>query len=506
MTLDGSSVNDQAGTEKRVLMARLFHKTNTFVGGRTSLEDFEIRRGEEMIRTEVEIDPFAGALEVALENEWEVLLALDFSATPGSTVADAVVDLFWAEFRAVVDKEGTSGIDGVFLVLHGAMVSESLEDVEGEVLRRIRGIEHLSDIPVCGVMDPHANFTEAMARQSDGLIAHRNNLLEDKDATILAATTLDGLMQTEHRPATVWDHPPIMWPPSGTATDQEPMLTLEERAREIEAELPNVLAVNALSGFPYADVPEAGVSFSAVTTGDLELARGALRELNVISSSMREAGTPSLIPLEQAMTRLEYENEGPVLLLEPSDNMGTGAAGDATHVLRALVEHSIPDAGVIINDPQTVATLEDVEPGERRLVEIGGWSGEIGSEPLPLEVEVVSKSDGGFEPENEEDHFTNPSYEEVHMGPCVVVRHEGINVLLMSRRTPPLDLAQWRSQGIDPEDLFVIAIKAATEHRRAYLPIVRASYVLDLPGPCAENLGRLPFENVARPIYPLDGL
>lgn len=79
-------------------------------------------------------------------------------------------------------------------------------------------------------------------------------------------------------------------------------------------------------------------------------------------------------------------------------------------------------------------------------------------------------------------------------------------MLLTSRRAPPSDLAQWRSQGIDPEDLFVIAVKAATEHRRAYGPIARASYVLDLPGPCAENLRRLPFENVSRPIYPLDEL
>lgn len=503
MTLDDSSVNDQACTEKRVLVARLVHKTNTFVGGRTSLEDFEIRRGEEVMRAWGEGGPTTGMLEVALGNGWEVLPTLDVSAAPGATVADPVIDLFWAEFRAVADREEERGVDGIFLVLHGAMVSESLEDVEGEILRRIRGIEHLSDIPVCGVMDSHANFTEAMARQSDGLIAHRNASMEDKDAAILAATTLDGLMQTENRPATVWDHPPIMWPPSGTATDQEPMLTLEERAREIEAEIPDVLAVNVLAGFPYADVPGAGVSFSAVTTGDLELARGALRELNVISSSMREAGNPSLITLEQAMTRLEYESEGPVLLLEPSDNVGTGAAGDSTRVLRALVEHSIPDAGVIINDPQTMATLEDVEPGERRLVEIGGRSGEIGSEPLPLEVEMVSRSDGRFMPEGSS---TFSSIGAVNMGDCVVVRHRGVTILLTSRRTVPFDLGQWRSQGVEPEDLFVIGVKAATEHETTYGPIAAASYILDLPGSSAENLKLLPFENVARPIYPLDDM
>ncbi len=85
-----------------------------------------------------------------------------------------------------------------------------------------------------------------------------------------------------------------------------------------------------------------------------------------------------------------------------------------------------------------------------------------------------------------------------------VTSHGGVTILLTSCRTPPFDLGQWRSQGVDPEELFVVGIKAATEHRPAYEPIARASYTVDLPGPCAENLGRLPFEGVNRPVYPLD--
>lgn len=137
-------------------------------------------------------------------------------------------------------------------------------------------------------------------------------------------------------------------------------------AREIEDELPDVLAVNILAGFPYSDVPEAGVGFSAVTTGDLELARGALRELNVLASSMREAGRNPGMPLEEAMRRLRSYSEGPVLLVEPSDAVEAGAPGDNVRLLRALVEHGVEDAGVVINDPGTVAALEDARPGDCR--------------------------------------------------------------------------------------------------------------------------------------------
>jgi microcystin degradation protein MlrC len=491
--------------KRRVLLAGLFHQTNTFVGGRTGLEDFEIRRGEEILRDDA--SPAAGVLEVAREKGWEILPVVDMSAMSGATVADAVVDLFWAEFRAVADSEATDGIDGVFLVLHGAMVSESLLDVEGEILRRVRGVEHLSDAPVCGVMELHANFTEAMARQSDGLIAYRENPHTDaREAARDAALLLDKLMKTQERPTTVWERPPLMWSPSGTATDSEPMLSLERRAREIEDEFPDVVAVNVFAGFPYADVPEAGVSFSAVTMGDLELARAGLRELNVAASFRREEGIRSGMPLEEAMLRLRVHREGPVLLIEPSDSVWAGAPGDGTHVLRALVEYGVPDAGVVINDPETVAALADVPIGERRDVVIGGKSGEIGAEPLPLEVEVVSRSSGRFVPESVPSWpFVLPTGE-VDMGPCSVVRNGDVTILLTSRRTPPFDLGQWRSQGVDPEDLFVVGVKATIEHRTAYDSIAKAGYVVNVPGPCAEDLKRLPFEHVHRPIYPLDEL
>jgi microcystin degradation protein MlrC len=243
-----------------------------------------------------------------------------------------------------------------------------------------------------------------------------------------------------------------------------------------------------------------------VTMGDLELARAGLRELNVAASFRREEGIRSGMLLEEAMLRLQAHREGPVLLIEPSDSIWAGAPGDGTHVLRALVEYGVPDAGVVINDPETVAALADVPIGERRDVVIGGKSGEIGAEPLLLEVEVVSRSSGRFVPESVPSWpFVLPTGE-VDMGPCSVVRNGEVTILLTSRRTPPFDLGQWRSQGVDPEDLFVVGVKATIEHRTAYDSIAKAGYAVDVPGPCAEDLKRLPFEHVHRPIYPLDEL
>jgi microcystin degradation protein MlrC len=90
------------------------------------------------------------------------------------------------------------------------------------------------------------------------------------------------------------------------------------------------------------------------------------------------------------------------------------------------------------------------------------------------------------------------------MGPCAVVQHGGLTILLTSHKTPPFDLGQWRSQGIEPTQLSVIAVKAAVAHRRAYDPIATRMFWVDTPGPCTSNLRSLPYRHVRRPIHPLD--
>jgi microcystin degradation protein MlrC len=91
------------------------------------------------------------------------------------------------------------------------------------------------------------------------------------------------------------------------------------------------------------------------------------------------------------------------------------------------------------------------------------------------------------------------------MGPCAVVEIDGaITVLLTSRKTPPFDLGQLRSQGIEPEILSMIGVKAAVAHRRAYDRIAAASYTVRTPGPCTSDLRALSYQKLRRPIYPLD--
>jgi microcystin degradation protein MlrC len=259
-----------------------------------------------------------------------------------------------------------------------------------------------------------------------------------------------------------------------------------------------------LAGYSFADTPDTGVSFSAVIRGDAQAAQQQLRRLSQLAFEQRELGNKVDMPIEEAMRLLPQHAEGPVLLVEPSDNIGGGAPGDGTGVLRALIEHQIDRAVVVINDPESVAIVSRIQPGAATRLKIGGKASRLGGQPLDLEVVLESTSDGRFELEDRNSHLASMCGVHINMGPCAVVRHDGIRILLTSRKTPPFDLGQLRSQGIIPEQQRVIGVKAAVAHRRAYDKIAKASYTVDTPGPCSSNLKPFPFQRLRRPIYPLD--
>jgi microcystin degradation protein MlrC len=490
----------------RVLFAGIFHETHCFVPDKTGLADFKIERDREIFRRRGDGSQVDGFLEVADREGWEVVPTCSYTATPSGRVEDAVLDAFWSDLTPRVERAARDGVDAVYLSLHGAMVAESVDDVEGELLARLRAVPELANVPVFGVFDLHANQTEAMASLADGLVCYRENPhIDARDTAVRAAELLKRCLDTGTVPRMHRRSVPVIWPPTGTGTADTPMRDLEAVARQIEAEHRGIWAVNVVAGFSFADVPDAGVSFSVVSTCEPAEAEAALERLCALALSLKEHGlVPELTPNEALDRAATVEGSGPVLLVESSDNIGGGAPGNGTGVLRALVRREVKNAGVIINDPEAVAKLDGLTPGATAVLALGGKDNPLDPGPVTLPVTLVSKSDGRFDLEDLNSHLVASQGRHIDMGPTAVVRHGDITIMLTSRRTPPNDLAQWRSQGIDPENLAVIGIKAAVAHRRAYDPIASASFTVNTPGPCSSDSRTLPYKKLRRPIFPLD--
>ena len=489
----------------RILIAGLFHETHTFLDGTTGLEDFAILRGEALRGCCGDSSPLGGLLEAAPAYDWEILPTIDFRAAPSAIVEDEVVTAFWNEFHKRALTALAGGVDAIFFVLHGAMVSQSFPDVEGELLERTRRVPGLETIPIFGVFDLHANFTWRMADHANCLVAYRENPHTDaRAATLIAAALLHRCLTTGVTPRMFWQHPPIIWPPTGTGTANDPMRALETHARRLEAELPEFWSVSIVAGFSFADTPDTGMSLVIATTGSESIARAKLGDLAEHALALKKTGDVTDPPLEQIMRQLQPLPPGLTVLVEPSDNIGGGAPGDGTGLLRALVAHQIPNAAIALNDPAEVIALSGLAIGQRLTLALGGRGSRLDPGPLTLEVELVSRSDGHFQLEDKQSHLASMCGDAFEMGYCAVVRHHGLTILLTSRKTPPFDLGQWRSQGIDPARLSVIAVKAAVAHRRAYDPIAARMLWVDTPGPCTSNVRSLPYQRVQRPVFPLD--
>ena len=128
----------------------------------------------------------------------------------------------------------------------------------------------------------------------------------------------------------------------------------------------------------------------------------------------------------------------------------------------------------------------------------------IAEGPVEIEARFVSSSDGDFALEDLNSHLAASQGAHFSMGPCAVVTTgRGISVLLTSRKTPPFDLGQFRSQGIHPETLKAIGVKAAVAHRRAYDKIAKGSYTVATAGPCTSKIASLPYTQLRRPVFPI---
>ncbi|MFM8468442.1 MAG: M81 family metallopeptidase [Limisphaerales bacterium] len=489
----------------RVLIAGLFHETHTFLAGTTGLADFEVRLGDELLACAGDASPLGGVLEAAKGFGWTVLPTADFRASPSATVTDEVVETFWREFRQRAEPELKRGVDGIFLVLHGAMVSESLPDVEGELLGRLRALPGAASIPVFGVFDLHANFSPAMARHANCLVAYRENPHTDgRESAVRAAGLLQRSLTTGELPRRVFEPTPVMWPPTGTGTANEPMRGLAALARRIEASGAGIWSASVVAGFSFADTHDTGVSFIVATTGGDTDARAALKELSALALRTKELGNATEPPVDEVLAKLTPAPPGLTVLVEPSENIGGGAPGDGTGLLRAMLKHRLPNCAIAINDPQAVTQLASPPLGARVTLPIGGKGSPLDAGPLSLAVELLSRRDGRFELVDKQSHLASMCGNAFDMGPCAVVRHGELTILLTSRKTPPFDLGQWRSQGLEPKSFSFIGVKAAVAHRRAYVGIAARMLWVDSPGPCTRNLRALPYRRIRRPVYPLD--
>jgi len=427
--------------------------------------------------------------------------AVAANATPSGKLTretwETIRDMILAQAR----KAGK--LDAVVLALHGAMVSETEDDAEGALLEALRGVVG-PDLPLMVTLDLHANATPRMAKHSNALISYRTYPHVDQyERAQQAAALVDRTLEGKAKPQTLIVQPPtISGADHGRTVQPGPMRDLLAKADAFEKEA-GIHVVSIQAGFTPADLewtgPSVAVSHDPEKVGR---ARAIADELSREIWRRREEETIAYRSVAEVMTAVKADDGkgGPLVVADGTDNPGGGGYGDATNMLRALIDGGAKNVAVgHIYDPATVQAARRAGAGKTFRVSLGGHIDPKFGAPIEVEALVQSLSDGSFINDGPMVKGTKSE-----MGPTAVLRIGGIEVIVISNRLQNTDLQTFKSQGIDPLKRRVLLVKSVHHFRAAYAPIAREVMVVDSGALCTPDPKRFTYTRVRRPIWPLD--
>ncbi len=488
----------------RLLIAMMKHETNTFSPVPTPLARFGPLHGTAAIRAYRGTGTGLGAyLDLAERERAEIVLPIAAGAAPSGPVEDTAYKHIT---DAIYEAAARGGFDGIMLDLHGAMVTESLEDGEGEFLKQVRAIAPATPIAVS--LDMHANLYDAIIANATVVTGYRTYPhIDTYETAKLAGEILLRAIRGEVKPVMAWGNVPMLPHVMRQGTDDHPNKELQHRCAAMSAE--GALAASLFTGFPHADIANAGLSAVVVTDGDCKLAEDLRDELLDRAWVEREAFVYRIEPLQESVARAKAlpppePGDGPIVLLDHYDNCASGGTMDTTVVLAEILRQGLEDvAAFAIYDPEAVQQAISADIGTEVTLSIGGKlkMPAIPAESPPWTVTGTVKtiSNGRYKNRGPMGRGV-----EMDMGAAVVLDTGAAEIVLISRHVEPSDLNCLSSLGIDPLQKRYVMLKSRIHWRAGLGPMAKAVVECAGVGVCTSDYAQLQFNKVRRPIYPLD--
>ena len=490
----------------KCIVALMQHETNTFSTLPTTLEHFGTGAGsaappsgDAAIATYGETDfAFAALRDAALTRGHEVEVPIAAYAEPSGKVTDAAFEAI----AGAICNAVAAGCDALLLDLHGAMVTESHDDGEGELLRRVRAIA--PDLPIAVALDFHTNLTATMVDNCTVLDGYRTYPHVDMYETgKRAADSLFRIIEQGIDTKITWKSVPMMTHMILQTPARQPMKDIMDLA--IEA-VDNTALLNAsvFGGFPLADIPHVSLSTLTVEPKQNFVGEVLVKRLCHLAWKRRHDFVFDPEPLSASIGRAKQAEQFPVVIADHGDNSGAGGNMDDLTVLGEMLRQGLTDiiAGPIW-DPAAVAGLVSCGEGNKFEITIGGKTsvdsiGQAGF-GLPCSGRVEKITDGRFV-------ITGPMQTglEVHLGRTVVADIGSARIVVCEERWEPYDPGCFTHAGLDPSACRYILLKSR-QHFRAGFETLAADIVLAAgPGVCSSDYDQFDFRHLARPIYPLD--
>jgi microcystin degradation protein MlrC len=278
----------------RIAVLHFSHETVTFLKNDTTLDDFiypgSPSRGEALLKFDAR-SYMGGFVKMAREFDGVELVGIESPLWPKTgTGSGWVTQEAYETFvgRMIAEIKAEKPFQGVYLCVHGAMAVRGIPRPEADLARRVREAVG-ANVFITATFDPHGNEDDEFLKYADMAFTvkyfpHYDSYLQGERA----ARTLVRAIRGDYRPAHVTRKVPIISPTVLQWTGASPWMDLVQRALIWEASEPDVY-VNVFFGFPFADVPDVGMTIQVLSNGNPELAAKICRDMAETAWRKREA-------------------------------------------------------------------------------------------------------------------------------------------------------------------------------------------------------------------------
>ena len=480
----------------RIAIGGFQHETNTFAPVKADLAAFQytaafprMPRGQRLFDEMEALNvPIGGFIRAARRAGHDLHPTVWAMATPSAHVTDDALEHIGDILLGDIAAAGT--VDGVYLCLHGAMVTETHQDGEGEILRRVR--QALGpDVVLVASLDLHSNTTREMIEHADALVAYRTYPHVDMAATgERAAHLVQRILDTGQRPAKAFRKTDFLIPLAWQCTLIEPASSVYASFDALESG--PVRSVSFTPGFPPADIAQCGPAVFAYADTQESADRAADDVLaRVVAARSRWNG--ELLDPDEAVGRAMAGYRGrPFVLADTQDNPGAGGTSDTVGLLECLVRLGAEEAVFgLLYDPPAAQAAHRARVGSTLSLAVGASSGLPGHRPYEGEFLVEALSDGDFT-------GTGPMSQgrRFRLGPTALLRTGGVRVVVTSGRAQVLDQEMFRHLGLDPARQRILAIKSSVHFRAAFQDMAEQVLVVVAPGPNVADHHAIPYRNL----------
>ena len=472
----------------KIAIAGLAIESSTFSPAKTEASAFLARQGEKVF----DYYPF-------LSEESPQRKAADWAPTlrghalPGGIVTKKAYDSLVGKTLSLLEKE--LPLDGLFFDIHGAMSVEGVDDPEGDFIKKVRDLIGTKTL-ISTSMDLHGNVSKRLAEHSDLITCYRlaphEDALESKQRAV--DNLLERLISGKGKPKyKAWIPVPILLPGEKTSTRIEPGKSLYAKVQPV-TEKEGIIDAAIWVGYAWADEPRNHAV--VMVTGDNKEAVSSNAEILAKAFWDVRHEFAFVAPTADLETSLSYalkSDKKPYIISDMGDNPTAGGAGDVTWTLRELLKKKVFKKSLgpeliyaSIPGPDMVKKAVEVGIGKKVSAYVGAEVDDRYSPPVLLKgvVEAIHQGD-------------------IHAETEVVIKTGSLKVIVTKKRKPYHKEKDFTQLGLNPRETDILVVKIGYLVPELYN--IRGDWIMALtPGGVDQDLERLDYKRIKRPMFPLD--